>query len=55
MELLSDIGFIQTKITLRDAQRAARGATDGVVKITGTEVSSYLDEASYYRKNIQWL
>ena len=40
VELLSDIGFIQSGIRLRDVERAGKiYASDGVAEITGLEVS----------------
>lgn len=38
VELLSDIGFIESGIRLRDVERAARGGSDGVADVTGIEV-----------------
>ncbi|XP_059143373.1 putative ATP-dependent RNA helicase DHX57 [Physella acuta] len=39
VELLSDIGFIRPGIRLRDVERAARGGSDGVQKVTGEEAN----------------
>lgn len=40
VELLSDIGFIQSGIRQKDVERAARGGLDGVADTTGIEVSA---------------
>ncbi|CAG5133525.1 unnamed protein product, partial [Candidula unifasciata] len=39
VELLSDIGFIQSGIQQKDLERAARGGSDGVANATGIEAN----------------
>ena len=39
VELLSDIGFVREGIVVRDVERAASGMSDGVMEVTGNEVS----------------
>ena len=46
VELLSDIGFTQAGLRLRNVQRAAReNGTDGIVEATGSEVRETLSAA----------
>ena len=51
VELLSDIGFIQSGLRLRDVERAGKQHnSDGVAEITGLEVSysSYVTSIFFY-------
>ena len=43
VELLSDIGFVQEGISVRDVERAGRDGGDGVLAVTGSEVRFTVD------------